>query len=114
MLLALAEQQISLTGDPMPFSGRALMVSVVVVAALAAIAWALRRAAPARRGRGGILVETAAPLGERRSLVIVSVEGRRLLLGLTPSQVSFVTELGGGTPSFERTFDAATQSGGRS
>ena len=27
------------------------------------------------------------PLGERRSLVIVSVEGRRLLLGLTPGQI---------------------------
>ena len=34
------------------------------------------------------------PLGERRSLVIVSVEGRRLLLGLTPGQISMVTELG--------------------
>jgi flagellar biogenesis protein FliO len=33
-------------------------------------------------------VETAVPLGERRSLVIVSVEGRRILLGLTPGQIS--------------------------
>jgi flagellar biogenesis protein FliO len=32
-------------------------------------------------------------LGERRSLVIVSVEGRRLLLGLTPTSMSLVAEL---------------------
>jgi flagellar biogenesis protein FliO len=46
-------------------------------------------------------VETALPLGERRSLVIVAVEGRRLLLGLTPSSVSFVAELVPGQP-FEK------------
>jgi flagellar biogenesis protein FliO len=39
------------------------------------------------------VVETAIPLGERRSLVIVSVEGRRLLLGLTTTNISLVTEL---------------------
>jgi flagellar biogenesis protein FliO len=38
-------------------------------------------------------VETAVALGERRSLVIVSVEGRRLLLGLTPTTMQLVTEL---------------------
>jgi flagellar biogenesis protein FliO len=41
-------------------------------------------------------VETAIPLGERRSLVIVSVEGRRLLLGLTSTNISLVTELRAG------------------
>jgi flagellar biogenesis protein FliO len=39
------------------------------------------------------------PLGERRSLVVVSVEGRRLLLGLTPAQVSLVTELAAAPPA---------------
>jgi len=54
----------------------------------------------ARRGslgsltrRGPIVIETAAPLGDRRQLVIVAVEGRRLLLGLTPANVSMLTEL---------------------
>ncbi len=69
---------------------------IVVLALVAALAWLVRRGALgplSRRGRT-IAVETAVPLGERRSLVIVSVEGRRLLLGLTPTQVSMVTELG--------------------
>jgi flagellar biogenesis protein FliO len=40
-----------------------------------------------------VKVEGAVPLGERRALMVVSVEGRRLLLGLTPMSVSLVTEL---------------------
>jgi flagellar protein FliO/FliZ len=40
-----------------------------------------------------VSVETATSLGERRQLVIVRVEGRRLLLGVTSTQVTLVTEL---------------------
>lgn len=74
---------------------------LVVLGLVAALAWLLRRGAFAslRRGPRPIAVETAVPLGERRSLVIVAVEGRRLLLGLTPGAISMVTELGPG--SFE-------------
>ncbi len=56
----------------------------------------------APRPRPRSRVETAVPLGERRSLVIVAVEGRRLLLGLTPAQVSLVTELRGDGSGFRR------------
>ena len=40
-----------------------------------------------------VRVEATVQLGERRSLMVVTIEGRRLLLGLTPMQVSLVTEL---------------------
>jgi len=74
---------------------RSLLAIVVVFGLLAALAWA------ARRGRLGfftrqpahVRVEATVPLGERRSLMVVAIEGRRLLLGLTPMQVSLVTEL---------------------
>ena len=68
---------------------------LIVLGLVAALAWLLRRGPlGALTGRGGaISVETAASLGERRSLVIVSVEGRRLLLGLTPTTMQLVTEL---------------------
>jgi flagellar protein FliO/FliZ len=68
---------------------------LVVLALVAAMAWLVRRGAFAalRGGSRAIAVETAVPIGERRSLVIVAVEGRRLLLGLTPGQISMVTEL---------------------
>jgi flagellar biogenesis protein FliO len=85
---------------------RSLFAVVVVFGLLGGVAWA------ARRGRLGfftkqpasVRVETTVPLGERRSLMVVAIEGRRLLLGLTPMQVSFVTELSG------KSFDAALAS----
>jgi flagellar protein FliO/FliZ len=68
---------------------------LIVLGLVTVLAWLLRRGSlGALTGRGGpIKVETAVTLGERRSLVIVSVEGRRLLLGLTPTTMSVVTEL---------------------
>jgi flagellar protein FliO/FliZ len=66
---------------------------LVVLALLAGLAWALRRGLLSRRAGQMLAVETALALGDRRSLVVVTVEGRRLLLGLTPGQVSLVTEL---------------------
>jgi flagellar protein FliO/FliZ len=70
---------------------------VIVLGLVVALAWLLRRGSlGALNGRGGAInVETAVALGERRSLVIVSVEGRRLLLGLTPTTMQLVTELSG-------------------
>ena len=44
----------------------------------------------AREGTAPSQVETVLPIGERRSLLIVSVEGRRLLLGASPVNVSLV------------------------
>ncbi|MGE3401577.1 MAG: flagellar biosynthetic protein FliO [Vicinamibacterales bacterium] len=83
------------------------LASVLLVLALVgALAWLARRgtfAALRRQGRP-VAIETAVPLGERRSLVIVNVEGRRLLLGLTPASVSMVTELAPG--AFDQALEA--------
>jgi flagellar biogenesis protein FliO len=38
-------------------------------------------------------VESSLSLGERRSLVVIGVVGRRLMIGLAPGQVHLVTEL---------------------
>ena len=74
---------------------QSLFAVVLVLGLVAALAWLLRRGGfgSLRPGSRTITVETAVPLGERRSLVIVAVEGRRLLLGMTPGQISMVTEL---------------------
>lgn len=75
---------------------QSLAAVLVVLGLVAALAWLARRGAfnAWRQRSRSMTVETAMPLGERRSLVIVAVEGRRLLLGLTPTQVSMVAELG--------------------
>ena len=73
---------------------------VLVLALVGALAYVARRGGfGALNKRGPVSVETAVPLGERRSLVIVAVEGRRLLLGLTPANVSMLAELAPGTPA---------------
>ena len=92
LLVALADTPV--TGpDFVPPIGRTLAALCVVLALLAGLAWMLRRGMLTRRNGQTLSVETALALGERRSLVIVTVEGRRLLLGMTPGQVSLVTEL---------------------
>jgi len=74
----------------------------LVLAMLVGLAWLLRRTAQGRRTRRTLTIEAALGLGERRSLAIVTVEGRRLLLGLAPNNVSLVAELQA-APSFDQT-----------
>ena len=90
--------------------GQTFIALLLVLALLAGLAWALRKGLLARRTSHGLNVETALALGERRSLVIVTVEGPRLLIGLTPGQVSLVTELQA-PPTFEQTVARATGQG---
>lgn len=75
---------------------RAFVSLLVVIGLLIVFVWALRRGI-LRTGpfsaRTGIVVETAVALGERRSLVIVAVEGRRVLLGLTATGMSLLADL---------------------
>ena len=75
---------------------RALASILVVLGLLVAFVWTLRRGSfglAGLRARAAIAIETATSLGDRKSLVIVSVEGRRILLGVTPGAVSLISEL---------------------
>jgi len=91
---------------------RGLTATFAVLALIGALAWIVHKngLVLGRRNNRAVTVETAIPLGERRSLVVVAVEGRRLLLGLTPVQVSLVTELGAPPPDFDRALDRTLQS----
>jgi flagellar protein FliO/FliZ len=92
---------------------RGLAAIFVVFGLLALLAWAGKRGLLGglqRQGKSAVKVESAVPLGERRSLMIVSVEGRRLLIGLTPMQVSLVTELGAAPASFDDTLARSVSS----
>lgn len=96
--------------DLMPNVWRMLVALAVVLALLAALGWLLRRGTLARRKSGALGVETALSLGDRRSLVVVSVEGRRLLLGLAPNHIGLVTELKP-IATFDQALTRATASG---
>ncbi|MGE3508777.1 MAG: flagellar biosynthetic protein FliO [Vicinamibacterales bacterium] len=116
LLLALQEG-IPFAADPAPIGGRAILTAFTVVAVLAALAWWLRRRLPVSRGRQLIAVETAISLGERRSLVIVAVENRRLLIGVTPQQLSLLTDLGPAAmpdgQAFSQALQASLDAGGQ-
>lgn len=93
--VVLALQDVAAVPGPelVPPIGRTLGALAVVLALLVALVWLFKRGMLARPKASGLSVETALPLGDRRSLVVVTVEGRRLLLGLGPGHVSLVTEL---------------------
>ena len=98
---------------------RTILSLLAVLALMGGCVWLIRRGGlrgGLRQGPRPVQVETAVGLGDRRQLVIVAVEGRRLLLGVTPMHVSLVTELTGGA-SFAQTLDArvagATPAGGQ-
>ena len=68
-----------------------------VLGLLGLFVWALRRGSirlSSLAPKGLIQIETATALGDRRQLAIVSVEGRRVLVGMTPTSISFITDLG--------------------
>jgi flagellar protein FliO/FliZ len=88
--------------DLVPPVWRATAALALVLALLVGLGWLLRRGLSNGRTRRTMSVDAALALGERRSLAIVTIEGRRLLLGLAPGHVSLVTEL-----SPAQSFDAA-------
>lgn len=98
--------------DLMPSVWRTMGALAVVLGLLAALTWLLRRQQAIRRSGKGMGVESAISLGERRSLAIVTVEGRRLLLGLAPNNVTLVTELAP-LPTFDQAITQATAAGER-
>jgi flagellar biosynthetic protein FliO len=105
---------LALQAEPIVSDGeltRGVAAVGIVLALLALAVWAMKRGAfgALNKTRGTMRIETSLPLGERRSLMVVVVEGRRLLLGLTPVQVSLVAELERGA-SFDTEMAKATAS----
>ena len=100
--------------DAMSFF-RTLAATAVVLGLVLLAAWLLKRGKfglGGRRAHAAIQVETALPVGDRRSIAIVAVEGRRFLVGLAPAQVSLLAELGATQPGFEAALDRATAPAG--
>ena len=85
----------------------------VIAATLATLACVLLVAALLRRtplgGRAGCLrLESRLALARGGALAVVRIEGRRLVLGVTPGQINLLAELEGGersTPSEPTRFD---------
>jgi flagellar biosynthetic protein FliO len=83
-------------GDEVPaalrFFNNALFLAVIVVLGLA-VWWFRRRLQPGASRGSGARVIPVAMLGTRERIAVVEFEGRRLLVGVTPQQITMLCEL---------------------
>src|SRR5690606_2769724 len=49
--------------------------------------------------RGRMRIVDSLPVGPQRHLFVVEVEGRQFLIGATPQALTFLTEIGRGSPT---------------
>lgn len=90
---------------------RAFIGLVAVLALIGLLAWLLRRGIlklPGQSAKGSMALDASLQLGERRSVVVVQVEGRRLVLGVTATQINLLAELGAAPAAFDRALDRAS------
>ena len=107
-----------------PFSGLApdplqslhlsnyLIGIVIVFATLAVASWLLRRYQP-QAGRGLIKVQACLSLGGKERLMVVEVQGRRLLIGVSSAGISQlqVLDSGSGETPHEHSGEPSTPPG---
>lgn len=83
-------------GDEVPaalrFFNNALLLAVLAVLGLGAW-WLRRRLQPGASRGSGARVIPVAMLGTRERIAVVEFEGRRLLVGVTPQQITMLCEL---------------------
>ena len=94
--------------------GQALQVVLgllVVLGMIVAAAWAARRLQAIRpQGRGRIRIIEGLAVGTRDKLLLVEVDGRRVLLGMSPGRITALHAFGGDiTPQFEDALRSAGQ-----
>ena len=102
------------TESPVAFDSgliRAFIGLSVVLVLITVLAWLLRRGViklPGQGAKGNLALDGTLQLGERRSVVVVQVEGRRLVLGVTSTQINLLAELGDTRATFDRALGRAT------
>ena len=74
--------------------GMALMSLLLVLGLIVGLGWVAKRMRLPFNGHGNMRVEHPQALGQRERLMVVNVEGQRLLLGVTPQSISLLKELG--------------------
>lgn len=79
--------------SPAATLGKTAAALVFVLLLIVALAWLVRRLPMGKFRAANMQAETGLRLGTRERLVIVRVDGRRLLLGVTPGGIGLIAEL---------------------
>lgn len=80
--------QVNASGDPGVWAAAKLLISLlIVIAAIFAAAWALKRLGPTRTAGGLIRVLAAVPIGPRERLVLVEIGETWFVLGVAPGHI---------------------------
>lgn len=83
---------------------------VLILGLVFGLAWAAKRVSGSRlvgRGGGGpIQIVGQQALGVKERLLLVEVDGQRILLGVSPGRISRLAELGPGPGDFDDHLDA--------
>lgn len=71
-----------------------VLALLFVLALLLLLAWVARRSGwlPGRAAQTGLRVAGSLRLNARHSLVVVDIEGKRLILGISPQQITLLDQ----------------------
>ncbi len=83
----------SSAGQPPVSVGMALLSLLLVLALIIGLGWLAKRLRLPFQSKGSIQIEQQQALGQRERLLIVNVEGQRLLIGVTPQNISLLSTL---------------------
>ena len=73
-----------------------MLVFLLVIAAIPATAWLLRRGQSlGARGNSSLGIAGAVAVGPRERIALVHAEGKWLVVGITPQAITLLTELDG-------------------
>jgi len=72
-----------------------LLVFVLLLAAIPATAWLMRRGQSAVRGNAGLEIAGAIAVGARERIALVRADRKWLVVGITPQSITLLTELDG-------------------
>jgi flagellar protein FliO/FliZ len=90
---------------------------VLIIGLVLALGWAARRLSGrgfgTGRDGGAINVVGQQALGVKERLLLVEVEGRRILLGVSPGRIARLADLGTASGRFDEQLDAERSKGGR-
>jgi len=80
--------------SPVAGMAQSVVALLIVIAVMFALVWLFRRISPTGPGSArGMAVVQGISVGSKERAVVIQVDGKRLLLGVAPGQVTLLKEL---------------------